>query len=449
MAQNHILLETVELTQSGVSSVVLNNIPQTGYTDLKVVVCARSTRTGTDNSDEIRLVFNSITTGYSTRMIEGNGATYRAVGDSGAYFGRGVIPTDNATASIFGVTEYYIPNYTEAIHKSISINTVAENNATEGMSLLVAGLLANTAAITSMTFTAVGTYDAGSTFSIYGVAATGTTPVTAPFATGGNIVANDGTYWYHAFLSSGTFTPFMDLTCNALIVGGGGGGAEGGGGAGGYRLISGITATKNVSNSIVIGAGGTGGLWGALPYATNGGNSSAFTYTSAGGGYGGLVNGQAGGNGGSGGGAGQVGPSATAGGTGNTPSTSPAQGTNGGSASSGANQYGGGGGGATTGGGGSGTSAGGAGGTGSSTASAYGLATTTGQNISGTVWYAGGGGGGGNGSVGAAGAGGGGVGGSGTTNNGTASTGGGGGGAFGVTGGVGGSGIVIVRYPMV
>jgi hypothetical protein len=446
MAQNYVLLETIQLTSTA-ASVTFDNIPQTGYTDLKIVLSARDSGTG-----DVRLRFNGVTTSsYTYLRMGGTGsATFSDTASQTSIYMSTISNQPGFTSNTFGNAEIYIPNYAGSNNKSISVVGVTENNATLSYASLGTGLFSNTAAITSiLLYPDSGSFVAGSTFSLYGLAATGTTPAIAPFATGGNIVANDGTYWYHAFLSSGTFTPFKDLTCNALIVGGGGGAAEGGGGAGGYRLISDIAVTKDVQNTIAVGAGGTAGNWGALPYASNGVNSSAFTYISAGGGFGGLVNGQPGGAGGSGGGAGQVSPSATAGGTGNTPSTSPAQGTNGGSASTGANQYGGGGGGATVAGGGSSTSAGGAGGTGSSTASAYGLATTTGQNISGTVWYAGGGGGGGNGSVGAAGAGGGGVGGSGTTNNGTAGTGGGGGGAFGVTGGLGGSGIVIVRYPMV
>ena len=41
MPVNHVLLETIELSQSA-ASVTFDNIPQTGYTDLKIVVSARS-----------------------------------------------------------------------------------------------------------------------------------------------------------------------------------------------------------------------------------------------------------------------------------------------------------------------------------------------------------------------------------------------------------------------
>ena len=40
MAGNHVLLETIELTQT-TTSVTFDNIPQTGYTDLKIIMNAR------------------------------------------------------------------------------------------------------------------------------------------------------------------------------------------------------------------------------------------------------------------------------------------------------------------------------------------------------------------------------------------------------------------------
>jgi hypothetical protein len=472
MSQNHVLLETIQLTQSGVSSVVLDNIPQTGYTDLKVVVSARTTRTGTDKSDELRLKFNNITSGYSTLMIEANGSTTRTVADaSGSYFGRGVAPADDATSSTFGNTEYYIPNYAGSTNKTISINTTAENNGTEGMLLIVSGLLTNTAAITSMTFTAVGTYDLGSTFSIYGIAELGTNSVIAPLASGGNIVANDGTYWYHAFLSSGTFTPAKALSCDVLViagggaggVGAGGGGGGGGGGAGGYLNLTAQSLLVQ-SYGVTVGAGGAAvSTTAAALRGTQGVNSQFGTLTAAvGGGGGGGADSTTtgapatGGNGGSGGGATQWNATGAdiPGGT-----NTSGQGFAGGNVT---NLFGG----SRTGAGGGGagavgvnanasTAVNGGGGAGSNANSTWASATNTG--VSG--FYAGGGGGStvGNATSGGSGGGGGGITALDSTQIGTSATintGSGGGGLGGSSGtsktsGAGGSGIVIVRYPMV
>ena len=438
MPNNYVLLERIELNASA-ASVTFANIPQTGYTDLKVVVSARSDRS--DTSDNIIISFNGLTTNLSYRYVQGNGASATSSSGSTGYVGSQDAST--ATASTFGNAEYYIPNYTSSNYKSVSSDAVDETNGTTAYATLTAQLWSAVAAITSINLKPqVGSnFVANSTFSLYGIAALGTTPTVAPKASGGNRIDNDGTYWYHTFTSSGTFTPAVGLICESLIVGGGGGANQGGGGAGGYRLISGINATSGVSNSIVIGAGGTGGDWTAGT-STSGVASSAFSYSSAGGGRGPGVNnnGVAGGSGS--GSAGIAGGGTLTGGAGNTPSTSPSQGNNGGGIVSSSNNQGGAGGGGA---GGTGANApatgyGGAGGAGSNSASSYASATSTG--VSG--YYAGGGGGGGNPSGGAGGSGGGGTG---NGSNGTANTGGGAGGAFG-TGGAGGSGIIIVRYPI-
>jgi len=155
----------------------------------------------------------------------------------------------------------------------------------------------------------------------------------------GGILSNSGSYSVHAFTSSGTFTTTQTLTIDYLIVAGGGSGGTAfgasGGGAGGVRLFTSQTLSAG-TYSIVVGAGGP---WAPIIGSVNGNNSSAFSYTSAGGGrgaaqYTSLVAGSGGSGGGGTAGTGSPGIPATgtnAGGAGNTPSTSPAQGYNGGS----------------------------------------------------------------------------------------------------------------------
>jgi hypothetical protein len=133
-----------------------------------------------------------------------------------------------------------------------------------------------------------------------GVQASGGTVGT--FSTGGS------TYKYHRFTSSGTFTVDYGGSIDILIVAGGGGGGGGrhaaGAGAGGLIYQTSVSVTPG-TNSIQIGAGGSGGGY-PSGASTNGANSSAFGYTAIGGGAGGnhgttpLV--EAGQNGGSGGG---------------------------------------------------------------------------------------------------------------------------------------------------
>jgi len=123
------------------------------------------------------------------------------------------------------------------------------------------------------------------------------------FAASGGTESISGSYKYHTFTSSGTFTAESSGSVDVLIIAGGGGGAGGvggGGGAGGYISTTGVSVTAQ-GYSIVIGAGGNGAP--RVPTtAYNGGNSSALGSTAIGGGAGGGDD-YAGIAGGSGGGA--------------------------------------------------------------------------------------------------------------------------------------------------
>jgi len=467
MPENYVLLERTELNASA-ASVTFANIPQTGYTDLKIVMSSRTDQTGSSGQD-VYVRFNGDSgANYSFRRLYGNGssAASDAVSSSSTAGRIGRTNSVNATANTFASAEFYIPNYTGSTAKSISGDAVDETNATGAIAQLTATIWTGTASITSMQlfpFSSGTNFLANSTFSLYGLAALGTTPAIAPKAYGGNVIATDGTYWYHAFLSSGNFVPQTPLNADCLVIAGGGSGGTGngpgsgnsggagGGGAGGLVAYTAQPLTA-INYSITVGAGGA-----AVTGSSNGnvGNNSQFAAltASAGGGYGAgnAASGTQvqGGTGGSGGGSANWNINSTlAGGT-----ASPAgQGNAGGSVTgNGGGNFGGGGGGAGGVGGQSSVSAGapyGSGGAGSSSYSSWLSATSTG--VSGLI--AGGGGGG----TGATGAGsivsGGGGAGSNLNANGTSGTantgGGGGGGGSGFTSGAGGSGIVIIRYPI-
>jgi hypothetical protein len=456
MPANYVLLEKIVVGAAGATSVTFNSIPQTGYTDLVIKVSGRSARAG-QQADNLFITFNATTTGYTTRNIMGNGSTASSASYSIRYAANAV-DAAGSTASTFSSHEIYIPNYASANNKSYSVDSVSENNATAAQSDLFAGLWSNTAAITSIALQPeVSTWVQYSTFYLYGVAKLGTTPAIAPKATGGDVIQTDGTYWYHAFLSSGTFTPYNAMSCDYLVVAGGGSGGSsisGGGGAGGYRTATGISIAT--AQTVTIGAGAASPA--ATTHGINGTDSTFNSTTSAGGGGGGSdgAGGYQGANGGSGGGNGAFGNTTTQS-SGNTPSTSPSQGNNGGATplNLGAVYPSGGGGGAGAVGGGTGTgptTVSGNGGAGLNTLSTWFSATGTG--VSGYVAGGGGGGGYNFGTPGTGGAGGGGngaVGPDSSTGNGsagTANTGGGGGGSGNTTsiGGKGGSGLVIVRY---
>jgi hypothetical protein len=440
MPANYVLLERIELNAS-VASVTFANIPQSGYTDLKIVVSARNDAATTVGGLWIR--FNGLNSNLSSRVIYGTGSAAGSFSDTQIF---AYSDAASATACTFSNVEYYIPNYAGSAYKSVSVDSTMENNATASSMALTAGLWSSTAAITSMeilTFnnsnSAAANFVLGSTFSLYGLAAVGTTPAIAPKAAGGNIISTDGTYWYHAFLTSGTFVPQIALTCDALVIGSGGGGGAGGGGAGKVQLFS--TQAVSSTTTITVGAGGAG----SSGSQGSNGNISKFAALAdvIGGGGGGSIAGSVGSDGASGGGGGTNDSTGFGGGTGSA-------GGNGGSGSLRNAGIGGGGGGGGAGGNGSNadSSSAGPGGSGINTYSSWATATNTG--VSG--FYAGGGGGWVNlGNQASGGSGGGGLGykqtGGIPGSSGVAGTGSGGGGTTNSpTIFNGGSGIVIVRY---
>ena len=443
MPANYVLLEKITVGAANAATVTFSNIPQTGYTDLVVKMSTRSSLAGL--ADDVEILFNGSSANFTGKYLQGNGGTASS-GSYGRYVGTG--PAATSTANSFGNFEIYIPNYASANYKSFSVDSVEEENASSAYAEIIAGLWSNTAAITSITLDLVtGNFVQYSTFYLYGVAKLGTTPAIVPYATGGDTIMTDGTYWYHTFISSGTFTPAKALSVDYLVVAGGGGGGNltgGGGGGGGMRTASAFSTSSGVGLTVTVGAGGAAGV--SYNNGTIGADSVFSTITSTGGGGGKGYNNSGGPTDGGtgGGGSGRI---TGVGGTGNTPSTSPSQGASGGSSFDVGNVY-------YAGGGGGGGGASGSVGSNGGSVSPYGGAggAGTSSSISGSsVTYAGGGGGCGNAGNAVGGSGGGGNGGGNSPasagSNGTANLGGGGGGNRDTDpSGKGGSGIVIVRY---
>jgi hypothetical protein len=165
--ENYILLERTELNASA-ASITFSNIPQTGYTDLKIVVSARTDNNAGFPWAGLRLEVNGLTTNQSFRALYGNGSS--ASSGSGSVIESGLATSSLATANTFGNSELYIPNYAGSQQKSMSVDSVQETNGTTALAGLQANLWASTAAITSLTFTSQNSWNfvAGSTFSLYG-----------------------------------------------------------------------------------------------------------------------------------------------------------------------------------------------------------------------------------------------------------------------------------------
>lgn len=430
---NYVLLERVVVGANGTTTVTFNNIPQSGYTDLKIVT---SLRKNTTSANVYVIGFNGGSIAGSTLFNQGTGTGTQSSTNASAW--GGVVNGSDYVANSFAINEIYIPNYLSNRNKGYSIDYCTENNTSLSYVSMAVGLWPSTAAISSLSFKNATTTDlfvGGSTFSLYGLAAVGTTPTVAPYALGGDVIETDGTYWYHAFLSSGTFTPNKALSCDVLVVAGGGGADNGGGGAGGVLAFSSQALSANTALTATVGAGGA-----SAGGRTNGGNSSfgSITPVSVGGGYGGSTAGNTGGSGG--------------GSWSSSGSTAGAAGTSGQGNSGGASGSGGGGGGGGAGGNGAsatGSAQGGAGGAGVNTVTNWGSLSTTlstlGLGVSGYI--AGGGGGYGVSTNSSGGSGGGGTGSAGgaalAASAAIPNTGSGGGNG---SSGTGGSGLIIVRY---
>ena len=403
------------------------------YTDLVIVASIKADST-TIATPALR--FNGDTTSnYSATWLYGNGTSAlssRASTQTYLYTGDYVAGVESTNFSTF---ISHIMNYSNTTTFKTVLSRNSQINSADGETGATVGLWRKTPeAISTILYTSTNgaNFAVGSTFSLYGIAASSV----GAKATGG-IISSDSQYYYHTFNTSGTFTPTQSLSTDYLVVAGGGGGCMGGGGAGGFQTGTGLSVTAT-GYSITVGAGGAGGNHPSTN-GSNGSNSvfSSITSTGGGGGAKGDTNGLAGGSGGGGGGNG----SATS--------------TGGAASPAGQGNAGGGNGGFT----GSPFSGGGGGGAGAvgGNATANDVAGNGGNGLSSSysgssVTYAGGGGSSmasvGVGTPGTGGTGGGANGSTTNTGNpGTVNTGGGGGGAAGLcTGGTGGSGVVIIRY---
>jgi hypothetical protein len=438
-------IQTIEVGSGGASAITFSNIPQT-YDDLYLVVSGRATQAA--NDDALVFDLNGTTSNESVVLLRGTGSS--TLSASGSYLVMGYLAGASATANTFGNADLFISNYSNStLVKSLSSNSVFENNGTAAIQQTQSMIWNSTSPVTSIQLKPdASNFVQYSSASLYGIkrGSDGKTEVAA-----GGTITTSGGYTIHTFNSSGTFVANRDLDVEYLVIGGGGGSSfqlGGGAGAGGYRCSvvgessgGGASAEPKLrvrgstSYNVIVGAGGAASSSNSN-FGGQGSNSIFGEIIALGGGRGTgqsvFLPGQPGGSG-----SGGV-RNANSGGAGTS-----GQGYAGGNGTDSFQSLGGGGG----------------GGAGSAGTSATGSTAGNGGNgvassITGTSVTRGGGGGGGTYNVapGTGGTGGGGNGGrdqapSSVGTAGTANTGGGAGGAGGgTTGFAGGSGVVIIRY---
>jgi hypothetical protein len=161
------LIETKTLGTAA-ASIEFTSIPQTPYTDLLFLVSTRSSTTGA-TVEPCLITFNSNIIGYTARTARGAGSQVKT---SATLTTRLVFnaPRAGTSANTFGNASLYIQNYRGAANKTYSVDSVTEDNQADAEATFIAGVWANTAAITGVLFTpTTNNFVAGSTISLYGI----------------------------------------------------------------------------------------------------------------------------------------------------------------------------------------------------------------------------------------------------------------------------------------
>jgi len=163
------LISTVTAGAGGLTDFGVSNIPQT-YTDLLITISVRS-------SNSSAFVNGSMTIGAGTlidswRKLQGyagSASSFNSVNGTGLDLG--YFPGATSTSNTFSNTSIYIPNYSGSTNKSLSVDSVMENNVTGDYVLtLTAGLHASTAIVDAFVIgLSAGNFVQNSTISIYGI----------------------------------------------------------------------------------------------------------------------------------------------------------------------------------------------------------------------------------------------------------------------------------------
>ena len=172
------VIQHIELGSSA-SSITFSSIPQT-YTDLYLVVSARSSRSNNSFYTNGKIGINGLTSGYSLRDLIGQFDGSSSIVESRTGLTDSLwsytFPSSVSTSNTFGNTTFYFPNYSGSTSKTVAVDMTSEHNAQAQYSWLLgilAGLNTTTSAITSIELgirTAdSANYLSGSSATLYGI----------------------------------------------------------------------------------------------------------------------------------------------------------------------------------------------------------------------------------------------------------------------------------------
>ena len=165
MANTFELIASATVGAGGQADITFTAIPST-FTDLVIKLSARNSDAG---ADQVWISLNGSTTGFGNKLLYGNGSGSGQSTTINRYVAN--ITTSGYTSNTFSNADIYIPNYAGSANKSISGDTVNENNASTAYAVLAATSWSNTAAITSISLTpqSAGSFVQYSTAYLYGV----------------------------------------------------------------------------------------------------------------------------------------------------------------------------------------------------------------------------------------------------------------------------------------
>lgn len=162
MASTYKLISSVTVGSGGAATMEFTSIPAT-YTDLVLKVSPRISSTNSTTYID----YNSSTSNQVWKRI------YNSSGSVGNDNGSRQLMysvTSDYTASTFGNTEIYIPNYASSNNKTSLVDTVQENNSATNGQALIGNMWSDSAAITAIRIVPFsGTFNQYSTAYLYGI----------------------------------------------------------------------------------------------------------------------------------------------------------------------------------------------------------------------------------------------------------------------------------------
>jgi len=170
MANTFVKIASATVGSGGASNITLSSIPST-YTDLQLVLSLRTDGNFGQPWYDSYITFNSAN--ISWRDIIGLGVGALASRNNTVDFVTLGVSSSAATASTFGSVALYISNYTSSDNKSVSMDSVSENNAAAAGVQLSAGLYSSSSAVSSITITPFNSptvkFTQYSTVTLYGI----------------------------------------------------------------------------------------------------------------------------------------------------------------------------------------------------------------------------------------------------------------------------------------